>query len=45
MAAFEDAARVSPEWAPYLLASSVHALHGAASEDSAVLVEAREALR
>ena len=45
VAAFEDATLVSPEWAPYLLASSVHALHGSASEDSAVLVEAREALR
>jgi len=45
VAAFEDAAVVSPEWSPYLLASSVHALHGAASEDSAVLVEARQALK
>jgi hypothetical protein len=43
-AAFEDAALVSPEWRPYLLASSVHALHGTRSHDTAVLVQVREAL-
>jgi hypothetical protein len=45
VAAFEDARSASPEWSPYLLASSVHALHGPASADSAILVAAREALR
>jgi hypothetical protein len=44
-AAFEDAALVSREWRPYLLASSVHALHGTKSEDTLVLVQAREALK
>ncbi len=44
VAAFEDTALANPEWRPYLLASSVHALHGAASADSTVLVEARKAL-
>lgn len=45
VAAFEDTFLASPEWRPYLLASSVHALHGTASADSAVLVRAREALK
>ena len=45
VAAFEDSAAASPEWRPYLLASSVHALHGPASADSDILVQAREALR
>ncbi|HVR72685.1 MAG TPA: hypothetical protein VMT52_00060 [Planctomycetota bacterium] len=44
-AAFEDAYSTSPEWRPYLLASSVHALHGSKSDDAAVLVQARDALR
>ncbi len=44
VAAFEDTALASPQWRPYLLAASVHALHGAASADSPVLVRAREAL-
>ena len=44
-AAFEDAFLVSPEWRPHLLASSVHALHGTKSDDSPVLVQAREALK
>ncbi len=43
-AAFDDAFAASPEWLPYLLASTVHALHGPQSADSASLVEAREAL-
>lgn len=43
-AAFDDAYAASPEWLPYLLASSVHALHGSRSADAAVLVRAREAL-
>jgi hypothetical protein len=42
-AAFEDAARVHPQWRSYLLAASVHALHGSKSHDTPVLVEAREA--
>ncbi|MEX2139119.1 MAG: hypothetical protein WD894_07660 [Pirellulales bacterium] len=45
VAAFEDADLVSPHWRPYLVAASVHALHGTASADSSVLVKAREALR
>jgi hypothetical protein len=43
-AVFEDAASVSAEWRPYLLASSVHALHGTKSSDTAVLVQVRDAL-
>jgi hypothetical protein len=44
-AAFEDAFLASAEWRPYLLASSVHALHGTKSDDTPVLVQAREALK
>ena len=44
VAAFEDTSVANAEWRPYLLASSVHALHGTASEDSAALVQARKAL-
>ncbi len=44
-AIFEDAFAVSPEWRPYLLASSIHALHGSKSADTAVLVQVREALK
>ena len=44
VAAFEDTTLANSEWRPYLLASSVHALHGTASADSTVLVEARNAL-
>jgi hypothetical protein len=44
-AIFEDAFTVSPAWRPYLLASSVHALHGSKSADTAVLVKVREALK
>jgi hypothetical protein len=43
-AAFEDAHSVSVEWRPYLLASSVHALHGTKSNDTPVLVQVRNAL-
>jgi hypothetical protein len=43
-AAFDDAFVASPVCVPYLLASSVHALTGRRSADSAVLVQAREAL-
>ena len=42
-AAFEDASLVSPEWRPYILASTVHALHGEKSPDSPILVRARQA--
>ena len=41
---FEDARRVSPEWRPYLLACSVHALHGEKSADSTTLIKVRQAL-
>jgi hypothetical protein len=44
VAAFEDATLANAEWRPYLLASSVHALHGTASADSTALVQARKAL-
>jgi hypothetical protein len=43
-AAFEDAFLASPEWRPYLLASSVHALHGVKSPDSEMLLRARSAI-
>ena len=43
-AIFEDAYAVSVEWRPYLLASSVHSLHGSRSADTPVLVQVREAL-
>jgi hypothetical protein len=45
VAAFEDTALASPEWRPYLLAASVHALHGTTSADSPILTQAREALK
>ena len=45
VAAFEDTTLASPEWRPYLLASSVHALHGLASADSPALVQARKAIK
>ena len=44
VAAFEDTTLANAEWRPYLLASSVHALHGTASADSTALVQARKAL-
>ena len=44
-AIFEDARLASPEWRPYLLASSVHALHGSKSKDTAALVQVKDALR
>ena len=44
VAAFEDTTLANSEWRPYLLASSVHALHGTASSDSTALVQARKAL-
>lgn len=43
-AAFDDAFMASSTWLPYLLASTVHALHGPRSADSASLIQAREAL-
>ena len=43
-AVFEDAYAVSAEWRPYLLASSVHSLHGTKSADASVLVQVRDAL-
>jgi hypothetical protein len=44
-AIFEDAFAVSTEWRPYLLASSVHSLHGSKSADTSVLVQVRAALK
>jgi hypothetical protein len=43
-AVFEDAYSVSAEWRPYLLASSVHSLHGTRSNDTPVLVQVKNAL-
>jgi len=43
-ACFEDADWVNPGWRPFILASSVHALHGTQSDDSDVLVQAQNAL-
>lgn len=43
-AAFEDAFLVSTEWKPYLLASSMHALHGSKSLDAPVFLQARSIL-
>lgn len=43
-AIFENSQQTSPEWRPYLLASSVHALHGKKSADTAALIAARQAL-
>ena len=42
--AFEAAYLVSPEWRPYLLASSVHALYGVKSPGSQVLQRTRSAI-
>jgi hypothetical protein len=44
VAAFEDTTSANAEWRPYLLASSLHALHGTSSSDSTALVQARKAL-
>jgi hypothetical protein len=44
IAIFEDVRSASAKWQPYVLASSVHALHGSASDDSRALLAARAAL-
>ena len=44
-AMLEEADRVSKEWKPYLLAASVHYLHGPQSPDNTVVLQAREALK
>ena len=41
----EDAALVSPEWQPHVLAASVHYFHGNQTPDNAVIQQARDALR
>jgi hypothetical protein len=43
-ASFEDASLMHAKWRPYVLAASVHALHGLQSADAAVLVRARAAV-
>jgi hypothetical protein len=43
-AAFEDVNLISERWRAHFLAATVHALHGAASDDAPVLIQAREAL-
>lgn len=44
-AIFEDAANVSTEWRRFILAASVHSLHGPKSPDTGVLVQVREAIK
>jgi hypothetical protein len=44
-AVFEDVGLVNAAWRPYVLASSVHALHGGKSSNTEVLVQVRDALR
>lgn len=43
-AILEDAALVSPEWQPHLLAASVHYFHGPQTPDNPVVQQTREAL-
>ena len=45
IAIFEDYAQVSPVWRPHLLATSVYWLKGSDTPDSAVIQQAREAVR
>ena len=44
MALFENYDYISANWKPYLLAASVHVLHGTIMEDSAIVKQAREQL-
>lgn len=44
MALFENYDHVSADWKPYLLAASVHVLHGTTMEDSTIVKQAREQL-
>ena len=44
IALYENCRYASPEWRPYLLASSVHHLHGTDMEDSPIVSQARERL-
>jgi hypothetical protein len=44
-AILEDAALVSPEWRPHLLAASVHYFHGNQTPENLVMQQAREVLR
>lgn len=44
MALFENYDHASPVWKPYLLAASVHVLHGTIMEDSKIVKQAREQL-
>ena len=44
IAAFEDAYLASTEWRPYLLASTLHALHGVNSPDSTVYLQVKQTL-
>ncbi len=45
VAIFEDYAQVSPVWRPHLLATSVYWLKGSDTPDSAIVQQAREAVR
>lgn len=44
-AILEDAACVSPEWQPHLLAASVHYFHGKQTPDNPVIQQVQEALQ
>ena len=44
-AILEETQSASPEWQPYLLAASVHFLHGKRSPDYPAVQQAREALQ
>ncbi|HET6407175.1 MAG TPA: hypothetical protein VFG14_04780, partial [Chthoniobacteraceae bacterium] len=44
-AIFEDAAHASAPWRPFLLAASVHSLHGSQSPDTTVLLQVRDAIK
>jgi hypothetical protein len=44
-AILEDAALVSPEWQPHVLAASVHYFHGNQTPDNPVMQQARDAMR
>lgn len=44
MALFENLQHATPIWQPYLLAASVHVLHGTDMEDSSIVAHARERL-
>lgn len=44
MGLFENMSHASAHWRPYMLAASVHVLHGTEMEDSSIVAEAKERL-